>query len=101
MTTIRSKGTKTDEELAIEYKQLRYNLMRSSTFAKEYRDRGAVIIKELGQDRLDLLLFKIKTEERLEKIEATQQKIMEHFNIKVYGDSIVLPDKPWYQRLFS
>ena len=100
MTTLRSKGTKTDEELAIEYKQIQNIPIHHSHEA--HANRKEAILKELGQNHLDFLLFKIETEKRLNEIEATQQGIMSHLGMEVHGGVISFPPhKTWCQRLFS
>ena len=91
---IRPKCANFDEQLAIEYKQLRdYSNHDVAPLLKAHIDTKDAILKQLGKDRLEFLLFKMKTEERLEKIEATQQEIMTQL--------FVFSNKTWYQRLFS
>ena len=71
---IRCKGTLSDEDLAREWIR-RGTLMWTCT---AYGGVGLVdrsdIEKELGKDRLEFLVFKIKTEERLEKLENLSLK---------------------------
>ena len=74
MTNIRSKGTKTDEELVIELRALGSLLIWSPFYVEGYRDRHAAVIKELGKDRFDFLSFKIETEKRLENLEKPKAR---------------------------
>lgn len=117
---IRCKGTKSDYDLVTEYMELD---KRCSTGG--YRDSRSLdrliknqiaIEEEIGKDRLEFLVFKIKTKERLEKLEANNDNDERENQSKcdflctsvnsitgeIMGVFIPKQDyKPWYKRLYS
>ena len=92
---IRCKGTLSDEDLAREWIR-RGTLMWTCT---AYGGGGPVdrsdIEKELGKDRLEFLVFKIKTEERLEKLEKKDDTIQAGFSTGGSGCCVVYKKTFW------
>ena len=108
---IRSKGEKTDEELLEYYKDLEKKLLMYTTgmwigTLKEYEEKIACISKHIreikdelgGKERVEFLLFKMGTEERLKNLEACVHKNDEN----VSGVWIApRPEKNFLQKIFS
>lgn len=77
---IRSKGTKTDEDLAREWIDSKKIVNRYDKSGLPYvgfadPEKADLIEKELGKERLEFFVHKIKTEDRLKEIEEKIKKI--------------------------
>lgn len=96
---IRCKGTKSDEDLAREWiKDEKFWLVSPPSIAKSMLEHKEDIEKELGKERLEFLVFKIKTEEKLESL-AVAFRIMK--NRDQLDKWMEKGAQPWYKRLFS
>jgi len=94
---IRCKGTKSDDDLAREWindDNLFWHYSPPS-LAKSVCEHKQAIEKELGKDRLEFLVFKIKMEERLRGIEENKYNGPAFANIVNWS----CDRKPWYKRL--
>lgn len=95
---IRCLGTKSDEDLAREWIRPKGYIWHSTDEVAEDQARRSAIVRELGKDRLEFLVFKIKTEERLEKLEEqTEQHKKDIYSL---GKELYFP-KPWYKRVWN
>lgn len=124
---VRCKGRYTDEELAREWLKVEnfsqpYNTW-SNLFQKDHErcyNRRIAIEKELGKDRLEFLVHKIKTEDKHKSLEdrikalenPSDNKKMTGFCTVVNnsscftidassGGQCAAPRTPWYKRLWA
>jgi hypothetical protein len=124
---LRCKGTKDDLELARDWITLNDNPLFSivcqradGSFCEIDNQKSLEAIeKELGKERLEFLVFKIETEERMEKLERKNEASLTYssaagdykidlknvdpdFTPRIEcGGNLFVNRKPWYKRLLG